>query len=71
MFRGLGAPAAVGQSVVFGDSSGTLHWFSRAKGESQARVPTDGSAIATPLVSIGGLLVVVTRDGGVFAFRPA
>jgi len=71
MFRGLGAPAAVGQSVVFGDSSGTLHWFSRAKGESQARVPTDGSAITTPPVSVGGLLVVVTRDGGVFAFRPA
>ena len=71
MFRGLGAPAAVGQSVVFGDSTGTLHWFSRTKGESQARVLTDGSAITIPPVSVGGLLVVVTRDGGVFAFRPA
>lgn len=71
MFRGVGAPAAVAQSVVFGDSNGTLHWFSRAKGESQARVPTDGSAIATPPVSVGGVLVVVTRGGGVFAFRPA
>jgi hypothetical protein len=45
--------------------------LSRAKGESQARVPTDGSAITVPPVSVGGLLVVVTRDGGVFAFRPA
>jgi len=71
MFRGLGAPAAVGQSVVFGDSTGTLHWFSRAKGESQARVTTDGNAISTPPVSVGGLLIVVTRGGGVFAFRPA
>jgi outer membrane assembly lipoprotein YfgL len=71
MFRGLGAPAAVGQSVVFGDSAGTLHWFSRAKGESQARVTTDGNAITTPPVSVGGLLIVVTRGGGVFAFRPA
>jgi outer membrane protein assembly factor BamB len=71
MFRGLGAPGTVGQSVAFGDSTGTLHWFSRAKGESQARVTTDGSAITTPPVSVGGLLVVVTRDGGVFAFRPA
>ena len=70
MFRGLGAPAAVAQSVVFGDSSGTLHWFSRAKGESQARVPTDGNPITTPPVSVGGLLIVVTRGGGVFAFRP-
>jgi outer membrane protein assembly factor BamB len=71
MFRGLGAPAAVGASVVFGDASGTLHWFSREKGESQARITTDGSAITVPPVSIGGLLVVVTRAGGVFAFRPA
>ena len=71
MFRGLGAPATVGQSVVFGDAAGTLHWLSRAKGEAQARVPTDGSAIATPPVSVGGLVVVVTRGGGVFAFRPA
>ena len=71
MFRGLGPPGVVGQSVVFGDASGTLHWFSRAKGESQARVATDGSAITTPPVAVGGVLVVVTRGGGVFAFRPA
>jgi outer membrane protein assembly factor BamB len=71
MFRGLGPPGTVAQSVVFGDSSGTLHWFSRAKGESQARVTTDGSAITTPPVNVGGMLVVVTRGGGVFAFRPA
>ena len=70
MFRGLGAPATVGESVVYGDSNGMLHWFSRAKGESQARVTTDGSAITTPPVSVGGVLVVVTRNGGVFAFRP-
>jgi len=71
MFRGVGAPAAIGQSVVFGDAEGTLHWFSRAKGESQARVPTDGNPITTPPVSVGGVLIVVTRGGGVFAFRPA
>ena len=34
------------------------------------RLPTDGSAIAVPPVSVGGVLVVVTRSGGVFAFRP-
>jgi outer membrane assembly lipoprotein YfgL len=71
MFRGLGAPAAIARSVVFGDAEGTLHWFSRDKGEAQARVPTDGSAISVPPVSVGGVLVVVTRSGGVFAFRPA
>ena len=71
MFRGLGAPATVGRSVVFGDAAGTLHWFSRANGESQARVPTDGKVMAAPPVSVGGVLIVVTRGGGVFAFRPA
>jgi outer membrane assembly lipoprotein YfgL len=71
MFRRLGAPAVIAQSVVYGDNDGTLHWFSRATGESQARVATDGSAITTPPVAVGGVLVVVTRGGGVFAFRPA
>ena len=50
-------------------STGMLHFMSRAKGEAQARVPTDGSAITVPPVNVGGLLVVVTRSGGVFAFR--
>jgi hypothetical protein len=30
-----------------------------------------GSANTTPPVAVGGVLVVVTRGGGVFAFRPA
>jgi len=71
MFRGLGAPGMVGQSVVFADAEGMLHWFSRAKGESQARVPTDGKTTSAPPVTVNGLLIVVTRGGGVFAFRPA
>ena len=29
MFRGLGAPAVLGASVVFGDLDGTVHWISR------------------------------------------
>jgi outer membrane protein assembly factor BamB len=70
MFRGLGAPAAVAGSVVVGDRNGTLHWLSRDKGEAQARINTDGSAIGVPPVVVGGLLVVVTRSGGIFAFRP-
>jgi outer membrane protein assembly factor BamB len=71
MFRRLGAPAVVAKSVVFGDGEGTLHWLSREKGEAQARVTTDGSPIDVPPISVGGLLIVVTRSGGVFAFRPA
>ncbi len=70
MFRGLGAPVTLAQSVVFGDLAGTLHWFSREKGEAQARTPTDGSTLAVPPVVVGGLVIVVTKAGAVFAFRP-
>jgi outer membrane protein assembly factor BamB len=71
MFRGLGAPALVGNSVVFGDRDGTVHWLSRAKGEAQLRSTTDGSPINVPPVVVDGVLIVVTRSGGVFAFRPS
>jgi outer membrane assembly lipoprotein YfgL len=70
MYRGLGAPAAIARSVVVGDRDGTLHWFSRDKGEAQARTSTDGGAISVPPVSAAGQLIVVTRKGGVFALRP-
>jgi outer membrane protein assembly factor BamB len=71
MYRGLSAPGVVGQSVVYGDRDGTLHWLGRAKGEAQLRSTTDGSAISVPPVVVGGTLIVVTRSGGVFAFRPS
>ena len=71
MFRGLGAPVVVASSVVFADLDGTLYFLSRAKGEAQARVTTDGSAIAVPPVVVNGHVIVVTRKGGVFAFKPA
>ena len=68
--RGLGGPALVGNSIVFGDLDGTLHWLSRAKGDAQLRLSTDGSAIAVQPVVVGGVLVVVTRSGSVLAFKP-
>lgn len=70
MFRGLSAPVATAQSVVYGDLDGNVHFLSRAKGESQARLTTDGSAISVPPIRVGGLVIVVTRAGGLFAFRP-
>ncbi|MEO8081835.1 MAG: outer membrane protein assembly factor BamB [Caldimonas sp.] len=70
MFRSLSAPAAIGSSVVFGDGDGMLHWLSRDKGEARARTPTDGSAIVVAPVVVGGQLIVLTRSGSLFAFRP-
>ncbi len=70
LYRGLSAPLSVGRSVVFGDEEGTLHWLARDTGEAQLRLTTDGSAIAAQPVMAGGTLLVVTRKGGLFAFRP-
>lgn len=71
IYRGLGAPAVVGNSVVFGDADGTLHWLSRTKGEAQLRSTTDGSAVTVPPVVADGVLIVVTKAGGMFAYRPS
>lgn len=70
MHRELGSPLMVGHTVVFGDAEGTLHWLSRDKGEPLLRLPTDSSGIAAPPVVAGTTLLVVTRSGGLYAFRP-
>ncbi|HWI12122.1 MAG TPA: outer membrane protein assembly factor BamB [Burkholderiaceae bacterium] len=68
-YRGLSAPLSIGKTVVFGDEDGTIHWFARDTGEAQLRMPTDGSAIVAPPVASGATMLVVTRKGGLFAFR--
>ena len=70
LYRGLGAPLSSGKTLVFGDADGTVHWLSRDKGEPLLRLPTDGSPVVTAPVVAGTTLLVVTRAGGVFAFRP-
>ena len=70
MHRGLSAPLIIGNAVVFGDADGLLHFMSRDKGEAVLRLPTDGSAVLTAPVVSGTTMLVVTKSGGVFAFRP-
>jgi outer membrane protein assembly factor BamB len=70
LYRTLGSPAIVGKSVVFGDGDGTLHWFSRDTGEAQLRQSTDGGAISVQPAVSGATVLVVTRKGGLFAYRP-
>lgn len=69
-FRGLSAPLVWGRSVVMGDDNGLVHFLSRQDGQTLQRVSTDGSAITGKPVAAGQNLVVVTRAGGVFGFRP-
>ena len=68
-YRGLATPLSVGKTVVFGDADGTVHWLSRETGDAQLRLPTDGSAIVGAPVASGATMLVVTRNGGLFAFR--
>ena len=71
LHRGLTAPLAVGsRSVVVGDATGLVHFLAREDGSLLHRVGTDGSAIAAAPVLAGNILVVVTRNGGVYGFAP-
>lgn len=70
LYRGLSGGLAVGPSVVFGDSEGQVHFLSAADGSLQLRLPTDGKpVVGTPVLS-GTTILVTTRAGGLFAFRP-
>lgn len=69
-YRALSAPLVVGRSVVIGDGNGNLHMLSRENGSPLNRLATDGSAIVGNPVLAGDALVVVTKAGGVFGFRP-
>jgi outer membrane assembly lipoprotein YfgL len=70
LFRGLSAPLSAGKTVVFGDVEGQVHFLDRADGKTLLRLPTDGSPVVAQPVLSGTTMLVVTRNGGVFAFRP-
>lgn len=69
-FRGLSAPLAVGRVLAVGDAQGMLHLLSPDDGSDLARLSTDGSAVLGPPVLDGQLMLVQTRKGGVYAWRP-
>ena len=69
-YRKLTSPLVVGRSVAVGDDAGLVHLLSREDGSVLTRISTDGSAVAAAPVLAGGTLVVVTRNGGVFGFKP-
>jgi outer membrane assembly lipoprotein YfgL len=68
--RSLGVPLAVGRVVAVGEGTGTVHLLSREDGSELTRLATDGSAIIGGPVLAGQVLLVQTRNGGVFAWRP-
>jgi acetylglutamate kinase len=60
----------VGRSIAIGDGEGVVHLLSREDGAPLNRINTDTSAIKVAPVLAGETLVIVTRNGGVFGFKP-
>ena len=70
LHRDLSAPLVVGPTTVFGDVEGYVHFLSTVDGQTLLRLGTDGSAIVAPPALAGTTILVATRRGGLFAFRP-
>jgi outer membrane protein assembly factor BamB len=69
-YRRLTAPLAAGRVVAVGDADGLVHLLARDDGSEMTRLSTDGSAIESAPVLAGDMLLVQTRNGGVYAWRP-
>lgn len=68
-YRSLTAPVVVGRSIAVGDSTGLVHLLSREDGSPLTRLSTDGSAVIASSLA-GNMLIVTTRNGGVYGFSP-
>lgn len=68
--RKLTAPLLLGRSVVMGDEFGVVHFLSREDGAPLNRLTTDGAGIFITPVTVAGTLIVVTRKGNIYGFRP-
>lgn len=67
--RLLTAPVRFRDAIAVGDLEGYVHLLSTDTGLMLARAETDGSRIIAPPLAVGGLLLVQTEAGGLYAFR--
>lgn len=70
LYRSLSAPLSAGKTVMVGDLDGQVHFLAREDGKTLLRLPTDGSPVVSQPVLSGTTVLVVTRNGGLYAFRP-
>jgi outer membrane protein assembly factor BamB len=68
-FRGLSAPAVVGDYVVVADLEGYVHWFDRATGAIAARAKTSGDRVTNPPLSVNGVVYVISDKGDIAALH--
>lgn len=69
LHRGLSGALMNGNSVLFGDQEGYVHFLSAIDGQTQQRLATDGSPVVGTPTMVDGTVLVTTRNGGLFAFR--
>ncbi len=69
-FRVLSAPLVAGGSLIVGDDSGNVHFLAKQDGAPLNRIVTDDSGLSVAPVMAGTTLLVVSRRGSVYAFRP-
>ena len=69
-FRVLTAPLVAGNSLMVGDDAGNLHFLSKEDGAPLNRTVTDDSGLSVAPVLAGKTLLVVSRRGSIYAFRP-
>jgi outer membrane protein assembly factor BamB len=69
-YRALSGFLVIGRAVVVGDLDGQVHFLDRNSGKTLLRLPTDGSPVIGTPVALGTTVLVATRNGGLFAFRP-
>lgn len=67
--RRLTAPQVRGGLVAVADVQGIVHFLSREDGSFVARLPTDGSAVVAPILTLGSSWLLQTSNGGVFAIE--
>ena len=70
LFRGLSGVLVAGRTAVVGDAQGFVHFLDREDGQPLLRLSTDGSGVVGAPVVQGATMLVVTRAGGLYAFRP-
>jgi outer membrane protein assembly factor BamB len=68
--RSLSAPMITNRVAVTGDREGNVLWLTRSDGELAAVNKVGSKAIVAAPVFAGGLVVVQTSAGDLFAFRP-
>ena len=68
-FRGLSAPAVVGEHVAVADLDGYVHWFDRATGTIAGRAKAGGERVTNSPLVMGDTLYIINDKGEISALR--